>query len=373
MPNQTRKKTTPPPPAAPRPVQHYAWVHISEIKPDPSNPRINEGLPIQNLKDSFRQHGWGDPITVWKEAGTLVVGHARLKAAKQLLADDKGWTVPGAPGPGLVPVETRSFTNDAARSLLLLDNAAAERSAFDQAALKLAVERVLRLGSKGLGFQPDELARMMSLNAHAPRAAGSNLAVQEDDSDEDSFKVDPSWTPAAPTGDLAVESAGTSPASTEPAAPAPTSAEATPTPATTDPAQAPALPPQGETHVEMGNGQLTVKNAGAGPGINVFIQAPKTPGAAAPPAPAETAAPSSATPEVTSDEDAAKIAAGGRSGRHPTIAIGPHRLTVSPDPAADLHAALQAYQTDNGSLSGLGAVFVQSLRRYLAAQSPTGG
>lgn len=371
MPNQTRKKT--PPPAAPRPVQHYAWVHISEIKPDPSNPRINEGLPIQNLKDSFRQHGWGDPITVWKEAGTLVVGHARLKAAKQLLADDKTWTVPGASGPGLVPVETRSFTNDAARSLLLLDNAAAERSAFDQAALKLAVERVLRLSSKGLGFQADELARMMSLNAHAPRAAGSNLAVQEDDSDEDSFKVDPSWTPAAPAGDLAVESAGTPPASTQPSA-APAEDTPAPTPAATDPAQAPALAAQGETHLEMGNGQLNVKTSGGtGPGISVFIQAPKPSGAPSPPAPAETAAPSSATPEVTGDDDAAKIAAGGRSGRHPTIAIGPHRLTVSPDPASELHAALQAYQTDNGSLSGLGAVFVQSLRRYLADQQPAGG
>lgn len=347
----------------PRPVAHYAWVHISDIKPDPSNPRINDGLPIQYLKDSFRQHGWGDPLTVWKEAGTLVVGHARLKAAKQLLADDKNWTVPGAPGPGLVPVETRSFTNDAARSLLLLDNAAAERSAFDQAVLKLAVERVLRLGSKGLGFQPDELARMMAAGKPVQRAAGSTLSVP--DEEEDDFKVDPAWTQSAPGGELAVESAGTPPA--EPA----------PTPASTTPSEPPTAPaPEEQTRVEMGNGQVTVSRsggAGAGPGINVFVQAQKPTPAPAPPASAETAAPSSTTPEVTSDEAGATIAAGGRSGRHPTIAIGPHRLTVSSDPAADLHAALQAYQTDNGSLSGLGAVFVQSLRRHLADQPPTGG
>ncbi len=368
---RTRKNTVP---AAPPPVDRYAWVHINEIKPDPSNPRINDGLPIQFLKDSFRQHGWGDPITVWKEGGTLVVGHARLKAAKQLLADDKTWTVTGAPGPGFVPVETRSFTNDQARSLLLLDNAAAERSAFDQAALKLSMERVLRLGSKGLGFQPDEIARLVGARVAGPQRAGAHLSVPEDDSDDDSFKVDPSWAPAAPAGELAVESAGTPPAPPPP----PPAAEAAPA---AEP-EAPALAPQGETRVEMGNGQLTVKNTGggAGPGISVFIQAPK-PAAAAPPALAEPSAPSSAaatsgsttTPEVTEDEGAAKIAAGGRSGRHPTLAIGPHRLTVSPGPAADLHAALQAYQTDNGSLSGLGAVFVQSLRRYLADRPPAGG
>lgn len=336
----------------PRAVGAARWVHVSELKPDPSNPRINDGLPVQALKDSLRQHGWGAPIVVWLEGGTIVVGHTRLKAALQLFADDKTWTLPDAPGPGLVPVLTCSFTNDQARALLVQDNLAAEASAFDEAALKLTLNRVLSLGSRGLGFNVDELARLVApprVVPPPPLAGGAHLGVPEADDD---FHMDPAWTQAAPAGELSV-GPGSPPPSAEPAA-----------------------EPPAETRMEVSDGQVKVTTTGAqgtAPAVSVFVQAPRA-AESTPTAPPQASPPSSGAQEEVQDQlTEAKIEAGGRSGRHPTLAIGPHRLTVSSDPAEEFYEAIQAYRAGNASLSGFGAIVVQVLRRELADRPSAGG
>ncbi|WP_344699810.1 DNA methyltransferase [Sphingomonas limnosediminicola] len=96
----------------------------SALKPDLRNARTHPKRQIQQLVESIRQFGFTNPVLV-DEAGTLIAGHGRLRAAKEL-------------GLETVPVILLDDLSDAQKKALrLADNKIALNAGWDLEILKL--------------------------------------------------------------------------------------------------------------------------------------------------------------------------------------------------------------------------------------------
>ena len=104
----------------------------SALKPDPRNARTHPKRQIDQLVQSIREFGFTNPILV-DEAGVLIAGHGRLRAAKELgLAD--------------VPVITLEGLSDAQKKALrLADNKIALNAGWDLEILKLELDELSTL------------------------------------------------------------------------------------------------------------------------------------------------------------------------------------------------------------------------------------
>jgi hypothetical protein len=76
---------------------------VGEIKPYDRNPRKNDHA-VEAVARSIREFGFRQPIVV-DEAGVIVVGHTRWKAAKHLGLN----TVPVHVAAGLSPEQARAY------------------------------------------------------------------------------------------------------------------------------------------------------------------------------------------------------------------------------------------------------------------------
>lgn len=61
------------------------WVSITEVVPNPLNPRRNDAIKTEEMQTIIKRRGWEEPLTVYKKGAVYVVlsGHRRLFAAKQ--------------------------------------------------------------------------------------------------------------------------------------------------------------------------------------------------------------------------------------------------------------------------------------------------
>ncbi len=57
---------------------------INDITPYEKNAKIHTEAQIEQIKKSIQEFGMNDPISVWGENNTIVEGHGRLEALKQL-------------------------------------------------------------------------------------------------------------------------------------------------------------------------------------------------------------------------------------------------------------------------------------------------
>ncbi|MDJ0449230.1 ParB N-terminal domain-containing protein [Methylocystis sp. JR02] len=122
-----------------------AWP-IENVHPYEGNPRIITEAAISKVAAAINEFGWRQPLVVDKN-GVLVVGHARLLAAKRL-------------GLETVPVHVAAdLTPEQARAYRLADNRTGEESRWNPGALDLELRE---LGAVGFnlaltGFDPIEL------------------------------------------------------------------------------------------------------------------------------------------------------------------------------------------------------------------------
>ena len=72
---------------------------LSEIKPYPGNPRVNDAA-VSAVAASIREFGFRQPIVV-DEEGVIICGHTRWKAAQKLGLE----TVPVHVAMGLTPAQ----------------------------------------------------------------------------------------------------------------------------------------------------------------------------------------------------------------------------------------------------------------------------
>ena len=122
---------------------------LVELKPYPGNPRVNDSA-VEAVAASLKEFGFRQPLVVDAE-DVLVCGHTRWKAAKKL-------------GLESVPVHVaRDLSPEQIRAYRIADNRTAENAEWDYDLLPIELlglqEADYDLGL--LGFDPDELARLM--------------------------------------------------------------------------------------------------------------------------------------------------------------------------------------------------------------------
>ena len=102
---------------------------IADLKPDPRNARTHPKRQVEQLCASIRSFGFTNPVLV-DEAGVLIAGHGRLRAAKEL-------------GLATVPViELLDLTEAQKKALRLADNKIALNAGWDLEILKLELAEI---------------------------------------------------------------------------------------------------------------------------------------------------------------------------------------------------------------------------------------
>jgi DNA modification methylase len=119
------------------------------ITPYDNNPRHNEAA-VDAVAASLREFGFRQPIVV-DEAGVIIVGHTRYKAALKLGLE----TVPVHVAAGLTPAQVKAYR--------IADNQTATLSGWDddKLPLELAALQGLDFDLALTGFSPDELLRLL--------------------------------------------------------------------------------------------------------------------------------------------------------------------------------------------------------------------
>ncbi len=122
---------------------------IDDVRPYEQNPRINDQA-VDAVARSIQDYGFRQPIVV-DEAGVIVVGHTRWKAAKAL-------------GLAEVPVHVATdLTPEKVRAYRIADNKVAELADWDKELLPIELSelRGMDVDLELLGFAPDELEKLL--------------------------------------------------------------------------------------------------------------------------------------------------------------------------------------------------------------------
>ena len=122
---------------------------ISDVLPYDKNPRKISPAAVEKVANSIKEFGWQQPIVV-DEKGFIIVGHTRLKAAKQL----KLKVVPVHVAAGLSEAQIVAYR--------IADNRTGSETVFDFEMLGEEMSSLLDLeyGLEHLGFDVDELNGM---------------------------------------------------------------------------------------------------------------------------------------------------------------------------------------------------------------------
>ncbi|HED53173.1 MAG TPA: chromosome partitioning protein ParB [Phycisphaerales bacterium] len=124
--------------------------NIAEISPYENNPRQNDEA-VEAVAESIRQFGFRQPIVV-DEAGVIVCGHTRYKAAQMLELK----RVPAHVATDLTPEQIRAYR--------IADNKTGELATWDMDLLPIEIAELQEAGIDWslLGFDEDDLARLMA-------------------------------------------------------------------------------------------------------------------------------------------------------------------------------------------------------------------
>ena len=137
---------------------HVEMRPIASIRPYDNNPRLNDAA-VDAVAASIREFEFRQPIVV-DEAGVIIVGHTRYKAALKLgLAE-----VPVHVAVGLSPAQAKAYR--------IADNQTATIATWDDDKLYQELARLQEMNfDLGLtGFSADEVARLLQSDANAGQA-----------------------------------------------------------------------------------------------------------------------------------------------------------------------------------------------------------
>lgn len=121
---------------------------LADITPYESNPRLNDDA-VAAVAASIREFGFRQPVVV-DEAGIIICGHTRWKAAQQLGLE----SVPVHVAKDLTPVQIKAYR--------IADNKSGELATwnFDLLPIELADLQALEFDLDLLGFSTEELAKI---------------------------------------------------------------------------------------------------------------------------------------------------------------------------------------------------------------------
>lgn len=130
---------------------NVTWRPIDKLRPYASNARTHSDEQIEKIVASIREFGWTNPILV-DETGTIVAGHARLRAATKAELTE-------------VPViELKNLTPAQVRAYVLADNQLSIFGAgWDEALLRVELQelKAADFDLDLMGFDSKELDEMM--------------------------------------------------------------------------------------------------------------------------------------------------------------------------------------------------------------------
>lgn len=120
------------------------YLPIEELNPYDRNARKHTDEDVQYIRNSIEQFGFDDPIGIWGEDNTIVEGHGRLMAAKELGMDK-------------VPViRLDHLSDDERKAYALAHNKTAEMSDWDFPTLESeidAIEKATEVNMEDFGFE----------------------------------------------------------------------------------------------------------------------------------------------------------------------------------------------------------------------------
>ena len=124
-------------------------INISDIIPYARNPRTHSDAQIAQIAASIREFGWTNPILV-DENKTLIAGHGRLLAARQLDITE-------------VPAITLGHLSEAQkRALVIADNKLALNAGWDPDLLKVELEDIGDIELDAIGFTQAEFDQLFA-------------------------------------------------------------------------------------------------------------------------------------------------------------------------------------------------------------------
>ena len=137
---------------------HVEMRPIESIRPYENNPRLNDAA-VDAVAASIREYGFRQPIVV-DEAGVIIVGHTRYKAALKLGLKEVAVHV----AVGLSPSQARAYR--------IADNQTATMSSWDDDRLPLELAALQEMGFNLdlTGFSGDELRRLLGSETNEGQA-----------------------------------------------------------------------------------------------------------------------------------------------------------------------------------------------------------
>lgn len=105
--------------------------NINKIIPYENNPRINDNA-VDKTAMSIKEYGWQQPIVVDSD-GVVIVGHTRLKAAKQMGLEE----CPVLVASGLSEAQVKSYR--------IADNKTGELATWDEELLGIEIQGLIDL------------------------------------------------------------------------------------------------------------------------------------------------------------------------------------------------------------------------------------
>lgn len=118
------------------------YISIEELKTYANNAKIHTAEQIEQIKKSFQEFGFNDPIAVWKN-NEIIEGHGRLIAATELGMDQ----VPIIRLDGLSDQERKAY--------MLVHNKLTMDTGFDFDIMMMELEKI-SINMEKYGFELDD-------------------------------------------------------------------------------------------------------------------------------------------------------------------------------------------------------------------------
>lgn len=122
---------------------------LSELHPDPENPRIHDERNLKIIMDGLGRFGQYRPYVVQKQGMVIRVGNGMHEAMTRL-----NWAEP-------VDCVILDLTDDLGRTLSILDNRASELSSFDDVQMAEQLAKLDDAVRTFCGFSSEEIDRLL--------------------------------------------------------------------------------------------------------------------------------------------------------------------------------------------------------------------
>jgi len=145
-------------------------VDIDDLEPYENNPRVNRAS-VSDIEESIKKFGFKVPLVI-DESTTIIAGHTRLKAIKNLVGEldeqieeyeDEGKENLAENlsqiNEGKVPaLRANDLTEEQIKEFRLVDNRIAEMSEWDETLLKFEIRE---LDGEMIGFSDEEMSKYL--------------------------------------------------------------------------------------------------------------------------------------------------------------------------------------------------------------------